>query len=279
MQATWFVAYQTFTPETAIRLGQLITDPRKPEERLDSTPLAIDAKERVFSGPTKHDVLYEKEINKDSGLGFSATVLSFLPFSIGGDKGTGTTHRFQIKKVEEKFFDPSADYVHKSVLQPAVLGYLAKNGYRKSLYMIVGIRTGHDATIEHGKSSKVGGNVNISISGAPIGVPVDVGANATISRDNKVQEHLSIPNEFVFAYRLREVRYFKNKQSVVTTLHTKQADLHDLNAPKVAPKIKEATQSFHGTADEIVVEGIAAKDLIITRGEGIKVIDGCVMVS
>jgi len=275
---TWFVSYQTFPLETAIRLGQLISDPGKPDDRVGSGPLAISAHEKLFTGVTKKDVQFQKEITRGFGLGFSATVLSLLPFGVGGDTEKGTTHRFEIKKVEEKLFDPSLDYVQKSVLQPDVLAYLAKNNYRKAVYMIVGIRIGHDATISHGKNTKVGGNINATVPGAVIGVPLEIGANAKASRDNKTHQQESIPNDFVFAYRLREVRYSKKAQSATSSLYTKAAELHDANAPRPPSQIQKTAPSFSWTANEIVVDGIAGKDFSMTPGEGLKVVDGCIMI-
>ena len=106
-------------------------------------------------------------------------------------------------------FLPSQDYVQNSVLQPEALKYLAQHRYRKSLYMIVGIKVAFNAEIIYERKHGREGGLNAVIPGAVTGIPVDLGANFRKGSTNLTYERKHIPDSFVFAYRLREIRYFK----------------------------------------------------------------------
>jgi hypothetical protein len=158
--AKWFILYDSsFPPDTAIRLGQLITDPRQPADSLQRAPLEIGPEETTMDSH-EHNVISQTHADSSFDIGLSAAVLSLLPFGLAGDKNRNTTYRYEIKKVEGRMFLPSPEYVSRSVLQPEVLHYLARHRYRKSLYMIVGIRVGFNAEFTHERKYKRGGHLN-----------------------------------------------------------------------------------------------------------------------
>ena len=75
----------SFPPDTAIRLGQLITDPRDPAESLANGPLTIESLGTVVDSGTKRDYVFRKQRERELGIGFSAAVWSLLPFGLEGD--------------------------------------------------------------------------------------------------------------------------------------------------------------------------------------------------
>src|SRR5438045_494166 len=167
IQEKWFVLYDTsFLPDTAIRLGQLITDPRKPADTVQKAPLEIRQLGMTVDRHSEKDVVFQTRTDKSLGIGLSATVLSILPFGLSGDKRKDTTHLYEIKKVEVRMFNPSREYVLKSVLEPEVLNYLARHKYRKSLYMIVGIQIGFNAKIVHKRTHTKAEGLIVSNPGA-----------------------------------------------------------------------------------------------------------------
>jgi len=224
----------------------------------------------------EEDVKVTKEISRAAGLGFSANVLSLFPFGIAGDTNHGTGHKWEIKRVDEKSFRPSRLYVQQSVFQPDVLSYLAEKSYRKSLYMIVGVRIGRDAKITHTKTREVGGNFNATVPLTPAGVPADLAGKLYGSKHEDIYERKSIPGSFVFAYRLREIRYIKKINIVKDIDYTKKADLHNLHA-KVIHRSITREPTYIGTADEIEVKGISGADFEEDRDDT-TIVDGCVIV-
>ena len=250
-----------FLPDTVIRLGQLVTDPRKPAETIQKAPVEIDPVEMTVEAQTERNVVFQKNSENGFGVGLSAAVFSILPCGIGGNTNKGTTHRYEINKVERRMFRPSRKYVQQSVQQPEVLEYLARNRYRKSLFMIVGIKVGFNAHVFHQRKLGRGAHLSGSIPGAVTGVPVDLGTSIRHDTIDQSYERKVIPTAFVFAYRLREIRYFKKDNSATDTDFTKGAELHCLDDDRntfVQPDPKE--QNYLGTVDEIDIDGIVGED-------------------
>jgi hypothetical protein len=268
----------SFPPNTALCLGQLITHPRQPTERVGNKPLDIND-QMLLPVRNESDLKFDSESGTGFGIGFSATVLSFLPFVIEGDKRKSTKHRYEISKVEERMFVPTGDYVKQSVLQSDVLEYLAKHRYKKSLYMIVGIKVGCDAKVIHQKHHEMGGNLGATIPGASVGIPVDLGCNIGANADHHRGESKYIPTSFVFAYRLREIRYNKRKVLKKNSEFTKGADLHSLDGGNNAPVYQTVSaENYIGVPDEIDLDGIAGADYEEDE-EDSKIFDCCMMVS
>lgn len=241
--------------------------------------MEIGPLERTVDGYIEKNVVFRKQADSSFGLGLSAAVLSLLPFGFAGDRQKDRTHQYEIEKVEGRTFLPSYEYVQRSVLQPEVLDYLARHRYRKSLYMIVGIKIGYNAEIIHERKYKRGGGLNVSIPGAMTGVPLDLGANLKQKAINHRYEKKSIPNSFVFAYRLREVRYFKKDNSITDVEFTKGAELHDLNGKvgHVALQARFKDKTYLGTEDEIDVDGIVGEDYEEDEYDAM-IVDGCIMI-
>ena len=220
--------------------------------------------------------MFQKQVRKSLDLGFSAGVLSLLPFGLSGENQHDYTHRYKIERVEERFFQPTPSYVRKSVCQPEVLAYLSKHKYRKSLFMIVGIKIGFNARITHSKNKAFKGGIDATTPGALTGIPLTgkFGFHSTGSR----YEQKFIPDAFVFAYRLREVRYFKAHGLTTDTEYTKGAELHDLhgfrNHSPDAP-LKEPT--YLGVEDEIEVEGLFLEDYEEDDFDS-EVLDDCILI-
>ena len=182
-----------------------------------------------FEEQQMEDVVFHKKIERSAGLSFSTTVLSLLPFGIATDTKNNMSYKYEIKRVDEKVFRPSPLYVQKSMLQPEVLGYLAERRYRQSVYMIVGIRIGRDAKITNGHEVEAGGDVDITVPGAATGIPVDLSAGVHVRRAEEMGQRRHIPDSFVFAYRLREIRYRKKKGTWEATQYTTGAELAHLH--------------------------------------------------
>lgn len=277
-QETWFVSYANYLPDTEIRLGQIITNPRKPAEYLGAGPL--DVREFPISTVDREEenVIFEKEIRGRKGLGFSITLLTLLPFEISGDMQGETSHKWEIKKVAERSFHPSRLYVQQSIYQSDVMEYLKDHKYKKSVYMIVGVRIGQEARVTHSKRSDIGGKASVTVPVAASGVPIDLGFRAHGDKKKDVVESKAIPGSFVFAYRLREIRYSKKTKVANDRDFAKSADLHGLNDRRVIQRTAVTEErNFLGTIDEIEVEGLAGLDFEEDQ-EDTRIIDGCVIV-
>ena len=199
------------------------------------------------------NAVFRTHTDSSYNLGFSAAVLSLLPFGLTGDRSKRTNYLYKIKKVEGHMFLPSREYVRRSVSQPEVLRYLSRHWYRKSLFMIVGIKIGFNAEFTHQRENQNGGQFTGCVPG---GIHVDFAGRFKHGTIDHRYERKRIPSSFVFAYRLREVRYFKKDNSTKDTEFTKGATLHDLYGSRyVTPCIQKDTM-YLGTEDEIDIDGI-----------------------
>jgi hypothetical protein len=222
------------------------------------------------------NVVLRLGVGRDAGLGFSAKVLNWLPFSIKGEGHRNSKHRYEIKKVEERTIYPEYEYVQKSVFQESVLKTLSHSWYQTSVYMIVGIRVGSDAHIVDERTGETGGSVSGTVPGSALGVPVDLEGEVSGRATSEYYQEQDYKDPFVFAYRLREIRYFTKDNSIRQFDYTQGADLHGRQEPVyIASKVDE---KYVGIPEEIDVDGIAGEDFEENTKDA-KIIDGCVMVS
>jgi hypothetical protein len=209
-----------------------------------------------------------------AGLKFSATVLNWLPFSISGERSRNSKHRFEIKRVEEKTIYPDDDYILNSVHRDNVLKELARRHYQKRVFMIVGVRVGYDAHIIDQENCETKGRMGGTVPGSAIGVPVDIDGQVYGSAAKPYYQEQDYKDPFVFAYRLREIRYFPADKTARQFNFTRGADLHDnevlISTEIVATALEEV---YIGRKEEIVLEGIDDEDF----DDGIEIIDGCVL--
>lgn len=224
----------------------------------------------------EREVEFETKSEKSINVGFSAAVLSLLPFGVGGKRKAQVTHRYEIKEVETQTLYPSRAFIRQSVHQPQVLKYLASQGYRKSVYMVVGIKVAYGAHVSHETKREFGGELGGTMPGAVVGIPLDIGAKIGAKKANWKIEKKQVSSSFVFAYRLREVRYFKKDGSITDLQFTKGAQLHNLYAE--APEVCFKEARYYGEQNEIDVEGIVGEDYEEEKFDTV-LIDGCIMVT
>ena len=239
----------------------------------------IGPREITSEGLIENDVIFEKGKTSSFQLGLSAAVLSILPFGIKGQTPKNNSHRYQVERVEGRMFLPNREYIKKSVLQPEVLSYLARHGYRKSLYMVVGIKVGFNAEIIHQRKRKFVGRLKCFVPAALTSIPVDFRAKIGFETTDGRYEKKRIPGAFVFAYRLREVRYSKKDNVTTDVEFTKGADLHSLYGNSFhlsRNSFKEV--KYLGTGDEIDIDGIFGEDFHDDI-PNTSIIDGCIMVA
>lgn len=138
-------------------------------------------------------------------------------------------------------FRPDPKYVTDTVKQ-LPFENLVKKG--KELYMIVGIKVSHKATVTHGDDDKKGG---AGKAGAPIGTTgVAVEGHGEHSSTSTMDDENVINRDFVYAYRLQACvkqrgGYQLRPQFVEQSSHGEAGKLYGLPEPK--SKIKTEPSS------------------------------------
>src|ERR1700737_3583992 len=135
----WFAFPARVSPDTWIRLGQIIPAPRQPTERY-APPLPHGPEDKTYHEPLIKSAKVTMSSGGTTNVGFAATVFSILQCGSSGEGSSDVQNEFDVGNIESQTFDPSEDYIRESIRQPAVISHLAEQKYRKSVYMIVGIQ-------------------------------------------------------------------------------------------------------------------------------------------
>ena len=214
MTKTYFLAPTLDCPPLGpIALGSIITSPAKPEIPLNP-PLPIDNTLMPIS--EKHEDNWKHEISKFQ-VGRVGLWLSFLQAIIGisADAGikyeNGTTNVYQFRRLYTRTFWPTRAYVVESVMAPEVQAFLASGWFRHNVYMITGISVAVGATMTCSALRKRGLYLHIGVDGTTFGVPSGAGPHADLESSHTEAVSFDGGSDFVFAFRLREIRYTARK--------------------------------------------------------------------
>jgi len=188
-------------------------------------PLPPDSTHTFISGSPSFKSTDKAQI---SG-GFGAALFNVFKFGAKAHRDQNFEIEYKSEAMTTTRFDPPADYVSKSVMRDTVQTFLRSN--RKSLYMIVGVRIFHGATITILRGKGMGGGPTVGPLGlSAIGSPVDVNLDFQMSSDKSTTEKTLIDHDFVVAYRLRQCRYARDSGTIKPYYHIKGATMSDLGS-------------------------------------------------
>jgi hypothetical protein len=187
-------------PAGPVALGSLLSDPCDPEESLNKQPVTISDTEIHTTTHNNFEETLKKQRAIGGGIWFK--FLECMGLEISGDGDTTKERIAKFDKLETRMFRPSDDYVKTSVAAPEVQKHLTGHGMNKPLYLITAVKIAYGASVTEmeGKSGK--GKLSAGLDGSPSVTSAMHGSNED-SRTTRFDS--STP--FVFAYRLRQVRY------------------------------------------------------------------------
>ena len=274
MKKTYFLAPNLdYPPSSNISLGRIWTDPSDPGTCINPDgPLPFPSNMQVQHG---HKTEWR---NKTGGQhkGLIAIWARFLQVvgidaeaSITWHNSKGDTYEF--KTLDTEFIDPTMEYYTQSVLAPSVAEYIVETKFKKSIYMITGVKIARGADVEQARSKEAGTHLKVGVDGTTAGSPVAAGPEVTISSSKTETTSSKGSSDFVFAYRLREIYYSKGK--VKHREHNKGA-LQDLGGSSTKRSKEDVSAipplEISGYAEEDVSgEGCAvSKKLAIDEDNG-----------
>ncbi|KAK3367709.1 hypothetical protein B0H63DRAFT_535760 [Podospora didyma] len=200
----WFLTpSQGFEPGKSLVLGQVLKNPRQPGDAVFST--ASDLKlENSFSIWTQI-----------RGAPLAAKVQSQKTRSAEGE--------WKLKTLESEMFVPDFKYV-RQVLQagdvPEETKWWRLNW---SLYLVTGVRIARGASVWTSDADTSSTTLEGSGDGSAHNVPVSGGAGVTRSAENVRQTTVEETSDFVYAYRLHEIRWIPCVSKKVATFGDTQA--------------------------------------------------------
>ena len=261
MKKTYFLAPNLdYPPSSNISLGRIWTDPSDPGTCINPDgPLPFPSNMQVQHG---HKTDWR---NKTGGQhkGIIGIWARFLQV-VGIDAEARVTwnnskgDKFEFKTLDTEFIDPTMEYYTQSVLAPSVAEYIVDTKFRKSIYIVTGVKIARGADVEQARSKEAGTHLKAGVDGTATAAPVAAGPEVTISSSKSETTSSKGSSDFVFAYRLREIYYSKGK--VKHREHNKGA-LQDVGGTSTKGSREDVS-----AVPPLEISGLAGEDV---SGEGL----------
>lgn len=209
MSKTYFLVLTRDTPPSGpIFLGSIIKSPRSPELSINGKKSPLLSNLEVHES-TLTDSSRSLTKNGKSKTGVWAEFLNGTGISaeVSGTWDTVSSSTYKFSALITRTISPSLSEIQAIFQEPGLQQTIKDSRFRDNLYMITGIKIARGAEVAIEKIKKRGGNLNFGVDWTPFGVPIKVGPDVGIEREigqGLEEKHTS---DFVFAYRLREIRY------------------------------------------------------------------------
>lgn len=194
---------------TIVTLGAIIKDPRNPESVVKSHKVitipdeAIQHCGKASWTTTSTEILAGK-------LGLWAQCLQMV--GVGGDasfsglKSALEEHKFD--ELETKYFVPETvdGYLEACVKSDYVHAYFEATGFRKPLFMIVGIKIAKGAKVASEMKREIEGEAKVGVDLTALAAPVTLGPEGSLKRTRERSVKWAGSTDYIFAYRLVKIR-------------------------------------------------------------------------
>jgi len=217
-----------FAPNDIIALGSLITDPWKPQNRLN--------KASIIPIPTSDiKTSFQEDWHTTSADGRKHKLAIWTSFvqmitGVGGDISASVdTQRisdYRFDRLETSFFFPDVEYIAKSLREPSVQRYIRASLLKKPVYMISGVKIARGASLSRSKASEQGVSSKIGVDGTALGIPVSLGPEINLLRKQEQTVSFGRSSDFVFAYRI--VKIVSKRDGSLKTREYDKGALYDL---------------------------------------------------
>lgn len=195
-----------YPPNGLVQLGQIITSPRDPYQRL-ATPLPIPDPHIQRNTFTDYHEVIERVRRGNVGVWvqFLASMLG-----VGGEAtakwATENSHVLQFRELEANCFEPENEYLQESVASSEAVRTHIKKTPGKSLYMVTGVKIARGARSVLQEKQAMGVNARFGVDAkAFIGVPAAGGPQIKSESTHHEKVQFGGSNDFVFAYRLLRI--------------------------------------------------------------------------
>jgi hypothetical protein len=247
-------------PSGPIHLGAIITSPTQPDEPLYQPAL-----------PASTDISTFKEYNwsgahiksKTSQFGVWTSFLQMI-FSIGGDISIETSkteqQRWEVSRMTTRSFFPSTPFLENAVRNELVREYITETLFREKVYMITGVMLARATSSFRESLAERGVVLHAGVDAtAWTGVPISVGPEGRWVRSEESSEESTRDEEFVFAYRVREIKVRRKGGVKAHRAYDKGALF---NTHKKKKEEEEVEVEFVGLDDEIEdSEGLETREV------------------
>ncbi|KAL8880049.1 MAG: hypothetical protein Q9198_002463 [Flavoplaca austrocitrina] len=156
---------------------------------------------------TDWKLILEKHKGGSIGLWGSFLLVMGAGGDIGFTHGIVDVRTYQFDRLETQTFWPTEEYVKSSVGSKAVQDFLKSKKFFHNVYMVTSIKIAHGANISRSAMRYHGVFAQLGVDGTPAGIPISAGPQGDLEWGRTKTSSLDRESGFVFAFRLREVRY------------------------------------------------------------------------
>ncbi|KAM0260504.1 hypothetical protein ACHAQJ_002737 [Trichoderma viride] len=208
----WLVPRYVEKHDTLMKLGSILTDPEDLESslNLDAIPAIPPSARRDATAHVRHHV--RSEISNSNDL--FAKAMSTLPlFSAGASAGASADWRWSHSAdtmvdaidVKAEVFIPDKKFMEEAMKHNAVIEYIRKWSFSKSLYIIVGVATAGEISIKEkqNRQHEAGSSIHLTAPGN-LG---EIEGGFKHEGGTSKESDLSFVKTCDFAYRIRKFVY------------------------------------------------------------------------
>lgn len=203
-------------------LGRLIKDPKNPQSQIPKSSADPIPPKKVYEGekPRWQTTLDQTRSGK---IGIWAKCLQIVggQLSLSQLKTAIEDHKFS--HLETKYFLPDDEYLSQALEDAGVQAYFQVHNWRKPVYLITGIKIARGASVSTESSKVRSTKAELKVDGSSLGVPVEVGPEA--SWESKYKRGISYAGstDYIFAYQLTRIKFKRGGQKSVSESFVKGA--------------------------------------------------------
>lgn len=203
-------------PNTAILLGHILTSPLQPYESLNTDSL-VPPPPSITLTTTKTGFSATRSQLSSGKFGIYSQILqgAYGGGEVGHNFDNSQDIEFEIDEVETTFIKPAGretrEFMNICVEDEDVQAYFKGSRFRKSVYMIVGLKIVKGVNVSKGAEKSIETTAMIMVDGMAGGVPMNIGPQVKVKRERKEGTQWRDEKSIVFAYRLRKITCKKGK--------------------------------------------------------------------
>ncbi|USP78639.1 hypothetical protein yc1106_05913 [Curvularia clavata] len=241
-------------PDGPIRLGAIIPSPAQPDEPLYLPSLPESTDTSTF---TEYNWTGSYVKASSSHFGIWTSFLEVV-LGVGADVGVeldkSLERKWDVERMTTQTFLPSRSFLEQVVQHEDVKRYIIENRFREKVYMITGVMIASSSTVSSEKLQECGVYVHAGVDAtAWAGVPISVGPEGKWKQKKETRESSRRPDEFVFAYRIRQIKIGRKGEIKSEKVYDKGA-LFDTHRERATRDIGE--MELEGLGDEADIEDI-----------------------
>lgn len=255
----YFLAPSTdYPPNTVLSLGNIVICPKRAVPALALAPAPKPPLPQISSSKT--DFQWTRNHTSSVSLGVWTKFVQLLDLGVSTDTSYTRHDIYTFAQMDTTEFFPDVDYVRDALTVPAVKHYLERQRFRKSVYMVVGIKSVAGATVRTICSSDRGASLSAGVDLALVGGPPVAPSGAVEGRlGNEEEIAFSDDKEFVFAFRVRKVRV-RRSGSIVHDDYNRNSllgvdDDEPLEDDLLVEGLEDADAGFEDFHAELVTDG------------------------